>query len=91
MMRIKKSVKSLLQFFKKYFSTNILFSSYVILALLLSFTLRLLTVGISVSLRPVLYDIFVIILIGSFGYFFKPRNQLKNITCHTQLLCKFYN
>ena len=92
MMRIKKSVKSLLQFFKKYFSTNILFSSYIIISLLLSFTLRLLTVGISYTFKPFLYDIFIIILIGSFGYFFKPRNQFKyffSILLFFTLLCIF--
>ena len=91
-MRIKKNVKNLFDSSKKYFSTNILFSSYVIVALLLSFTLRLLTVGILFSLRPILYDAVIIILIGSFGYFLKPHNQFKyffGLLLFFTLLCIF--
>ncbi len=76
-MNMKKMVKKLVNGFKKYFSTNVLFLSYCIISLLLSLTLRALTVGLSPSLKPVFCDLVVIILFGSFGYLFKPHNQFK--------------
>ena len=91
-MRIKKSGENFIDSFKKYFKTNILFSSYVLISILLSFTLRLLTVGITLSIKPLLFDSFIIILIGSFGYFFKPHNQFKyfiSLIVFFTLLCIF--
>ena len=91
-MRIKKRNINFINSFKKYLSTNILFSSYVIICLLLSFTLRLLTVGISLSIKPLLYDTAIILFIGSFGYFFKPNNQFKyffSLLVFFTLLCIF--
>ena len=76
-MKIKGYFKKLMKAFKKYFSTNILFSSYLIISILLSLTLRTLTVGISFSIKPILYDLFIALVIGSFGYLFKPHNQFK--------------
>lgn len=76
-MKIKGYFKKVTKLFKKYFSTNILFSSYLIISFLLSLTLRMLTVGISFSIKAVLYDLFISLIIGSFGYLFKPHNQFK--------------
>lgn len=76
-MKIKGYLKRVVKLFKKYFSTNILFSSYLIISILLSLTLRILTVGISFSIKPIIYDLFISLIIGSFGYLFKPRNQFK--------------
>ncbi len=76
-MKIKGYFKKVTKLFKKYFSTNILFSSYLIISVLLSLTLRMLTVGISFSIKAVLYDLFISLIIGSFGYLFKPHNQFK--------------
>ncbi len=76
-MKIKGYFKKLIKTFKKYFSTNILFSSYLIISILLSLTLRILTVGISFSIKPILYDLFIALIIGAFGYLFKPHNQFK--------------
>ena len=91
-MRIKKCLKNLIDSFKKYFSTNILFSSYIIISILLSLTLRTLTVGINFSFKPVLYDLIIITLIGSFGYLFKPQNRFKyfcSLIVFFTLLCIF--
>ena len=91
-MRFKKSVENLSKSLKKYFETNILFSSYIIISLLLSFTLRLLTVGINISLKPFLCDLVIITFIGSFGYFFKPQNRFKyfvSLLIFFTLLCIF--
>ena len=60
---------------KKYFSTNILFLTYVILSVLIGFGLRTFTVGNVFALKPLLADITFVIIIGSFGYLIKPKNQ----------------
>lgn len=63
--------------FKKYISTNILFLSYVGLAVLIGMLLRILTVGFEISIKPILGDLTITIILGSFGYFFKPKNQFR--------------
>ena len=70
-------MKKLIYSFKRYFSTNILFLSYCLISILLSLTLRALTVGFTFAVKPILCDLVVIVIIGSFGYFFKPSNQFK--------------
>lgn len=74
---IKKIYKVIELKFKKYFSTNILFLSYVILSILIGINLRIYTVGLALSIKPVISDLMVTVIIGSFGYFFKPKNQFK--------------
>lgn len=76
-MKIKGYFEKLIKIFKKYFSTNILFSFYLIISISLSLTLRILTVGVSFSIKPILCDLFIALIIGSFGYLFKPHNQFK--------------
>lgn len=76
-MKIKRYFTKFIRELKKYFSTNILFSSYLIISIFLSLSLRILTVGISFSIKAILCDLFISILIGSFGYLFKPHNQFK--------------
>ncbi len=75
--KIKKIYKSFNLKSKKYFSTNILFSSYVILTILISLTLRIMTNGFSISIKPILCDLLIALLFGAFGYWFKPKNQFK--------------
>lgn len=74
-------VKNLLNKFKinskTYLNTNILFISYVFLSLLNSTLLRFFTVKNYFSIKPVLADLAVILLIGALGYFIKPKNQFK--------------
>lgn len=63
--------------FKKYFSTNILFCSYVLCSLLMGILLRLVTIGNILSFKAFICDLMIIVLFGAFGYFIKPRNQFK--------------
>ena len=58
-----------------YFSSNLIFIIYVILGVLIGFFLRLNTVGSVWSFKPFLCDLAVVIIIGSFAYLFKPKNQ----------------
>ena len=59
----------------KYFNSNILFLSYVLLMLLNSTVLRFFTVKNYFSLKPMLADVAVILIIGLFGYFIKPKRR----------------
>ena len=69
----KKIVKSV----KKYASTNILFLSYIVIALTISFIMRLVTVTKPIYIKSFIGDLMIVIIIGSFGYFLKPKNQFK--------------
>lgn len=60
---------------KKYFSTNILFSSFIIISLLIGIVLRINTVGNTFIFKPLFGDFIFLLIIGSFGYFIKPKNQ----------------
>lgn len=82
--KIKKNIKELT--FKKvidgirngvvkYASTNILFLSYVIICLLLGFALRVATVGFPLIGKAFVADLTVALIIGAFGYLFKPKYQ----------------
>lgn len=62
---------------KAYLRTNVLFISYVVLSLLNSTLLRFFTVNNFFAIKPILADLVVILLIGSLGYFIKPKNQFK--------------
>ena len=60
-----------------YMKTNILFFTFVITSVLNGMLLRFLTVKNYLEIKPVLGDIIVVLIIGAFGYFFKPKNQFK--------------
>ena len=72
---IKKIGKNILKSIKKYASTNILFLSYVIISLLIGFLLRLGTIGTPLYFKALLSDFMMVLLIGAFGYLFKPKYQ----------------
>ena len=59
----------------KYLSSNRLFLSYVIFSFIEVTLLRRYTLGLDFDLRPFACDLGLVILIGSFGYFFKPKKQ----------------
>lgn len=59
----------------KYLKNNVLFITYFILMLLNSTILRCFTVKNYFSIKPMLADIAVILLIGLFGYFIKPKKR----------------
>lgn len=61
----------------EYIKTNILFSTFVITSVLNSTLLRFFTVKNYFDMRPILADFSVVLLIGAFGYFLKPKNQFK--------------
>lgn len=71
------SKKYILKKFKKYFSTNILFLTYTFTSVFIGFLLRLLTMGSVTDFRAYICDFIVVIVLGSFGYLIKPKNQFK--------------
>ncbi len=60
---------------KHYILNNILFLTYVVLLLLNSTALRFFTVKNYLSIKPLLADIAVVLIIGLFGYLIKPRRR----------------
>ena len=66
-----------------YLKTNILFFTFVITSVLNGMLLRFLTVKNYFEIKPVLADCIVVLIIGAFGYFFKPKNQFKYYICWT--------
>jgi len=78
---IVKAYKSFINFIKH----NKQFCSYVILSILCGVLLRNFTSG-NLTINPLIYDIGMSIIIGSFAYLFKPKNQFKYLfTCLTVL------
>ena len=72
---IKKIFKKIVNGIKRYASTNILFISYIIISILIGFLLRLCTIGTPIYFKAFLSDFMISLLIGAFGYLFKPKYQ----------------
>ena len=75
--RLKVAYKKLLRKIRKYFSTNILFLTYLITSVFISFLLRYFTIGIINDFKAIFCDLVVVMLLGSFGYLVKPKHQFK--------------
>ena len=60
-----------------YLKTNKLFFVFVLTSVGNATLLRFFTVKNYFELKPLLADIGAVLLIGAFGYFFKPKNQFK--------------
>ena len=76
--------EKIVKFFRKtkkniveYVITNRLFLSYVILAVFSTMFVRKFTIGSFWGFKPFITDLGIILLIGSFGYLLKPKNQFK--------------
>lgn len=63
--------------YKDYFKNNILFLTFVLSTLINGCLLRFLTVKNYFAIRPILGDLALIIILGSFNYLFKPKNRFK--------------
>ena len=77
MKKLNQYLKKIRLWFTKYVYTNRLFLTYLILAICGSIILRNVTISGTFSFKPLLTDLGLILLIGSFGYFVKPKNQFK--------------
>lgn len=78
---MKDKIKIFLNSFKinskSYLKTNILFMTFVFTSVINEILLRSLTVKNGLSIKPVIADIAVVLIIGAFGYFIKPKHQYK--------------
>ena len=82
MKKVRKYLKIIKSSLLKYVYTNRLFLSYFILAVVGTIILRDVTVGGGLSLKPLVTDIGLILIIGSIGYLVKPDKQYKYfLTC----------
>ncbi len=77
MKKFKEYCKKIRFLFSKYVYTNRLFLTYLLLSLCGTIILRNVTVNSLFSLGPITTDLGLILLIGSIGYFVKPKNQYK--------------
>lgn len=76
--KIKQFFKQFKEFeYKEYAKTNVLFLTFVITTLLNGILLRFLTVHNYFAIKPVVADLAMILLFGSFVYLFKPKNRFK--------------
>jgi len=73
---IKKLIK-ILDKIKKYLSTNILMSTFIITGLINACLIRFFTVSNYFAIKPILADIVVLLVITAIGYFVKPKHQYK--------------
>lgn len=74
---MKEKFKSIISKIGLYLKTNKLFFVFVLTSVGNATLLRFLTVQNYFEIKPLLADIGAVLLIGSFGYFFKPKNQFK--------------
>lgn len=72
-----KYLKKIWNIIIKYFYTNRLFLTYVILALFGALIIREVTIINTFVFKPIITDLGIIFLLGSIGYLIKPRNQFK--------------
>ena len=70
---LKKGIKK----FKNYLKTNILMCTFIITSLVNSSLVRFFTVENYFAIKPILADLVVLLIVTSFGYFIKPKNQFK--------------
>lgn len=75
---------------RNYLKTNILFMTFVLSSLINSCLIRFLTVKNYFDIKPIIADLAIILILGAFGYFLKPKHQFKyffTISCVFVILC----
>lgn len=72
---MKAKKKSVTNYVKKFVKNNILFISYILLSVITEIFLRISTVGGHFYIKALYADLAVVLLLGSFGYLFKPKNR----------------
>lgn len=70
-------IQRLFSSINNYCKTNILFLTFVITSIISEVLLRGFSVGNYLEIKPLLADIAIILIIGAFGYLFKPKNRFK--------------
>lgn len=85
--KIKKYIKKVINNIKLYIKENKLFSVYVLISLIVTFVLRLLTTKGIFNYEPLIIDLGLIIILGSFAFLIKKN---KNKYIYLQILLCFY-
>ena len=75
--KLAKFFKRTRKDFSKYLATNRLYLIFVVFCLAETILLRAFTIGNPFSIEPLICDLALIIIIGSFGYFIKPSKQFR--------------
>ena len=76
MKKLEDKLKMIRFSIAKYIYSNRLFITYFILAIIGTIVFQEVTINKGIS-KPFFVDFGLILLIGSFGYFIKPKNQFK--------------
>ncbi len=61
----------------KYLSSNRLFLTFIVFSLIETIILRNYTIGNAFDYKPIICDLALLIIIGAFGYFIKPKKQFQ--------------
>jgi len=72
---LKEKLKKWKNSIKEYVKANVLFLSFVVFSVINSSLLRFFTVQNYFSINPILADLAVVLIIGSFSYFIKPKRR----------------
>ena len=72
--------------YRHYFKTSILFFTFIMTNLINGMLLRFFTVHNYLAIKPVIADLGLILLLGSFVYLFKPKNRFKYLMIVSFLL-----
>ena len=80
MKKIKNKISNIIKFlkefqYKEYASTNKLFITFIISSLLNGMFLRFFTVHNYFAIKPILADLAIVLILGSFVYLFKAKKQ----------------
>ena len=72
---IKRDIKRFINFIKEYFYNNKMYCIYALISIILMFTIRLLTTNVYLTLYPIFVDLALILIMGSFSFFFKTHEK----------------
>ena len=72
---MKENVQKFFGKARKYISTNILFITFIITSVINGILVRGATVGTPMDVKPLLADLVVVMVIGAFAYFIKPKHR----------------
>jgi phosphoglycerol transferase MdoB-like AlkP superfamily enzyme len=84
---MKKFLKKSYDRICSYVYSNRLFLSYFLLAIFALFLVKYNTVGVDFLIRSAIVDIGLVLIIGSFCYILKPKNQIKYLMIILAFIC----
>lgn len=90
-LKIKMKIKKLKNKIQNFIANNKLFAIYILLSLIETFLIRLLTTKAIISYKPLITDLGIIIILGSFAFFIKKDSKkylyLQLLLCFYTLIC----